>query len=288
MAALLIPLGLVLLMFAVGLETELDAFRRLARAPGLVAAGFVAEVIGLPLLAVAMATVFALPPIHAVGLVLVAAAPAGVTSNFVTLMAKGDVALSVVLTVATSAAAPLTVPLAVSAAFALFADESVRVALPFGPTVGAVFGVTVVPLVAGIAIAHRFSAATTRVRPIARKVSTAVFAMIVAAAILAQGTRLLGDLLVVGPVALVFDLAGLAMLLGVGRIGGASVERVAALVLTGGLRNVAVALTIAVTLLARPEMAAAATVYVVVMNAVALGFVVFVCRRSRLSEVKDG
>lgn len=285
MAAVLIPLGLVLLMFAVGLETELDAFRRLARAPGLVAAGLVAEVVGLPLVAALTAAAFALPPVHAVGLVLVAVAPAGVTSNFVTLMARGDVALSVVLTVATSALAPITVPLAVSMAFASFADESVRVALPFGSTVGAVFAVTVVPLIVGVAVAHRYDAATARFRPIARKVSTAVFAVIVAAAILAQGTRLLGDLVVVGPAALAFDLVGLAVLLGLGRLLGAAPERIAALVLTGGLRNVAVALTIAVTLLARPEMAAAATVYVLVMNAVALGFVAIV--RRRLPMVKD-
>ncbi len=285
MAALLIPIGLAILMFAVGLETQLAAFRRLARVPALVGAGLATQVIGLPLLAIVTAKLFGLPPIHAVGLMLVAAAPVGVTSNFVTLMARGDVALSVVLTVVTSALAPLTVPIAAAVAFALFADESVRVALPVGSTVGAVFAVTVVPLLLGTLVAHRFATATAHFKPTARRISTAVFIVIVGAAIAAQGTRLLGDLLAVGPAALAYDLVGLVSLVALGRLVSGGGERTAALVLTGGLRNVAVALTIAVSLLGRPEMAAAATVYVVVMNAVALAFVGL--RRRGLPEVKD-
>lgn len=285
MAAVLIPIGLVFLMFAVGLETETSAFRRLSHVPLLVGAGLVAQTIGLPLLAAVMAKLFALPPVHAVGLVLVAAAPVGVTSNFVTLMARGDVALSVVLTVVSSALAPLSVPVTASLAFALFADESVRVSLPMGSTVGAVFAVTVVPLLIGIAVAHRFPTEVIRFKPIARRVSTAVFLVIVVAAIAAQGARLPGDLLAVGPAALAYDVAGLSLLVAFGRLASSEHGRSAALVLTGGLRNVAVALTVAVSLLARPEIAAAATVYVVVMNVVALAFVVI--HRRRLPEVKD-
>ncbi len=284
MAAVLIPLGLVILMLAVGLETRLDAFRALARAPRAVAVGLILEVAGLPLVAAAVAQLFGLAPVHAVGLVLVAAAPAGVTSNFVTLMAGGDVALSVVLTVATSAIAPLVVPLALAAAFAVFADESVRVVLPFGPTFGAVALTTVAPLALAAIFAHRRPDAADRLRPFARRVSMVVFLAIVAAAIVAQGWALLPAIRDVGPAALAFDLAGLALFVAVAR--GARIDRVrlSALVMTGGLRNVAVALTVAVALLARPEVGAAATVYVVVMNAVALTWVAIV---RRLPEIKD-
>lgn len=285
MAAVLIPLGLAVLMLAVGLETRLDAFRALARAPAAVALGLLAQLIGLPLLAALLAESFALPTPHAVGLVLLAAAPGGVTANFVTLMARGDVALAVTLTVATSLAAPLTVPFWVGFAFDRFADETVAVVLPFAPTLGAVFATTVLPLLIGVVLADRRPAVATRAKPWTRRISTVVFVVVVGAAVAAQGSALVRDGLTVGPATLALDLAALAVVIGLCGLLGVSSARRAALIQTTGLRNVAVALTVAVTLLGRPDVAVAATVYVAVMNAVALLHVAW--RRAHLSEVKD-
>ncbi len=286
MASLLIPLGLAFLMAAVGLETRLAAFSALARAPRAVLGGLVLQVVALPLLAAALARALDLAPVHAVGLVLLAAAPGGVTANFVTLMARGDVALSVVLTVVTSLLAPLTVPLWVGAAFGWFADASVEVRLPLGPTVGAIFVTTVVPLLATSFLAERNPALAERLRPAARRLSMLVFAAIVTAAILAQWSALVLAWRTVGLAALGFDLAGLALVAIFAALAAIDRARAAALVLSTGLRNVAVALTVAVTVLGRPDLAVAATVYVVVMNAVALVFVAW--SRRRLPDVKDG
>ncbi len=286
MAAVLIPLGLAVLMLAVGLETRFDAFRALARAPAAVALGLLVQLVGLPLLAALLAEIFALPTPHAVGLVLLAAAPGGVTANFVTLMARGDVALAVTLTIATSLLAPLTVPFWVGIAFDRFADESVNVSLPFVPTLGAVFAATVLPLVVGLALAHRRPDFAARAKPWTRRISTVVFVVVVGAAVAAQGSALLRDGLTVGPATLALDLAALAVVIGLCGLIDVSSDRRAALIQTTGLRNVAVALTVAVTLLGRPDVAVAATVYVAVMNAIALVHVAW--RRAHLSEVKDG
>ncbi|MCE1237187.1 MAG: hypothetical protein LWW93_12625 [Hyphomicrobiales bacterium] len=286
MASLLIPLGLAILMAAVGLETRLEDFRALARARAAVALGLVTQWLVLPILAAIVAEIFALPAPLAVGLVLVAAAPGGVTANFVTLMAAGDVALSVSLTVATSLAAPLVAPLWIDLAFARFADETVAVAVPFGPTVGAIFLTTVLPLLAALALGRRRPDLADRARPHLRRLSTIVFAIIVTAAIAAQWTALAEHGLAVGPAALVYDLAAVALVAAAAAILGLARPRTAALVQTTGLRNVAVALTVAISLLGRPDVAVAATVYVFVMNAVALAHVAWT--RRRLSEVKDG
>lgn len=285
MASILIPLGLAILMIAVGLETRLGDFRALSRAPCTVALGLVAQIVGLPLLAAGIATVFALPAPHAVGLVLLAAAPNGVTANYVTLMARGDPALSVTLTVATSLAAPVTVPLWVGLAFAHFTDESVTIALPFGPTLAAIFVTTVLPLLAGLTIAHRRPDLVIRVKPLIRRVSTAVFVAIVTAAIATQWSALVARGPAVGPAAAAFDLAATGAMVTASWLAGISSARATALVQTTGLRNVAVALTVAITLLGRPEVAVAATIYVLVMNAVAMLHVAW--RRSHLSEIKD-
>lgn len=286
MASLAIPLGLAILMIAVGLETRLADFRALLRAPAAVALGLLVQIVGLPLLAGLLAVVFALPAPHAVGLVLLAAAPGGVTANFVTLMAAGDVALSVTLTVVTSLAAPLTVPIWVGAAFARFADGSVDVALPVGPAIAAIFVTTVLPLLLGVVVAHRRPETAARLKAPMRRLSTVVFLVIVGSAVVAQWPALRESGLSVGPAALAFDLLALAGVIAVARLLGIGRTRTAALVQTTGLRNVAVALTVAVTLLGRPDVAVAATVYVAVMNAVALAHVAWT--RGRLAEVKDG
>ncbi len=286
MAQSLIPLGLAILMAAVGLETRLEDFRALTRARAAVALGLLTQWVALPILAAIVAEIFALPAPLAVGLVLVAAAPGGVTANFVTLMAAGDVALSVTLTVVVSLAAPLVAPLWIDLAFARFADETVATTVPLGPTVGAIFVTTVLPLLAALAVGHRRPDLAARVRPHLRRLSTVVFAIIVAAAVAAQWSLLAEHGLAVGPAALAYDLAAVAFVAVAASILGIDRARLAALVQTTGLRNVAVALTVAITLLGRPDVAVAATVYVFVMNAVALAHVAWT--RRRLSKVKDG
>lgn len=284
MASILIPLGLALLMLAVGLETHLTDFRALVRAPGAVTLGLALQLVGLPGLAFGLAELFALPPDAAVGLVLVAAAPGGVTANFATLMARGDVALAVTLTVVTSLLAPLVVPLWAGLAFARLAAEQVTLVLPLGPTVGAILAVTVLPLLVGATLAHRLPVRVAAARPLVRRLSTAVFLAIVAAAILAQWSALVAfgaDLF--GPT-LALNLAGLTAVLVLGRLLGIAPARIAAIALSTGLRNVALALTVAITLLGRPDVAVAATVYVVVMNLVALAVIVPARRRALVTD----
>lgn len=282
----IIPLGLAFLMLCVGLETRLADFRALARAPLGVAAGLLAQIVCLPLLAWAIAVGLGLPPVHAIGLVLVAAAPGGVTANFVTLMARGDVALSVTVTVLGSLAAPLTVPLVVGVAFAALAGDGVSLSLPLGATIGAVFVTTVVPMIVGLALAERWPERVARVRPGLRRLSFLVFLAIVVTAVASQWTALAAAWREVGLAALLLDAAAMALSIGLGRFVGVGRPGLAALAISGGLRNIALALTVAIGLLGRPDVAVAATVYVFAMNALALAFVAWE-RRRHLSQIKD-
>ncbi|WP_333822236.1 bile acid:sodium symporter family protein [Pinisolibacter sp.] len=278
---LIIPLGLAFLMLCVGLETRIADFRALAHAPLGVAAGLVSQIVGLPLIAIAVAHLLGLPAAHAVGVVLVAAAPGGVTANFVTLMAAGDVALCVTVTVLGSLAAPLTVPIVVGLAFHLFAGDSVALSLPLGPTIGAVFVTTVVPLVIGIAVAERHAEAVARARPILRRASFLVFLVIVVTAIASQWSALVTSWKVVGLADILLNLAAMAVAAALGKAVGVKAPGLVALSISGGLRNIALALTVAIGILGRPDIAVAATVHVFVMNASALALVAM-RRRSRL------
>ncbi len=287
MPTLVIPLGLAFLMLCVGLETRIADFRAVAHAPAGVAAGLAAQILGLPILAGLLAHVLGLPPVHAVGLVLVAAAPGGVTANFVTLMGRGDVALCVTVTVLGSLAAPLTVPLVVGIAFTLFAGGTVALSLPLGATIGAVFVTTVVPLLIGLALARRRPEAVARRRAMLRRASFVVFLAIVATAVLSQWTALAASWSEVGIAALALNLTAMALAALLGRAVGVASPGLVALAVSGGLRNIALALTVAIGLLGRPDVAVAATVYVFAMNASALALVALRRRASGLSDVKE-
>lgn len=282
MSSVFIPLGLAFLMLCVGLETRIADFTALVRAPWVVAAGSAAQIVGLPVLAFFVARGFELPPVHALGLMLVAAAPGGVTANFVTLMARGDVAVAVTITVLGSLLAPVTVPIAVGLGSAGFGGEAVAPALPVASTVAAVFVTTVVPLGVGLWLTERRRAFADRVRPRMRKASGLVFLMIVTTAIVSQWAALTASWRVVGAATVALNLAAMGLCVVVGLAVGASRRGLVASAITGGLRNIALALTVAIGLLGRPDLAVAATVYVFVMNATALGTALVLRRWGRL------
>ncbi len=293
MSSVLIPLGLAFLMVGVGLETRIGDFATLVRTPRVIAAGLAAQIFGLPILALVVARGFDLPPVHALGLLLVAAAPGGVTANFVTLMARGDVAVGVTLTVVGSLLAPVTVPIVVGLGSARLGGEAVAPALPFVSTIAAVFVTTVVPLAVGLWLSERRSASADRVRPWMRRASGVVFLMIVTTAIVSQWAALTSSWRVVGAATLALNLAAMGLCVAVGVAVGASRRGLVASAVTGGLRNIALALTVAIGLLGRPDLAVAATVYVFVMNATALGAIVVMRRYDRLvgdqgREVSNG
>ena len=95
----LIPLGLALIMITVGLSVQLKDFRALGQQLRAVGAGLLAQTIFLPLIALSVALITKLDPVYAVGLVVLAAAPGGITSNLLTVLARGKAALSISLTI---------------------------------------------------------------------------------------------------------------------------------------------------------------------------------------------
>jgi BASS family bile acid:Na+ symporter len=103
--------GLAVVMLGMGLTLEVDDFRAVTRMPRAVAIGFVGQYTVMPLLGWSIARLLALPDAFAVGLILVACCPGGTASNVVTFLARGNVALSVVMTTFSTLAAVAMTPL---------------------------------------------------------------------------------------------------------------------------------------------------------------------------------
>ena len=107
------PIVLALIMLGLGLGLSIRDFTRILRNPGDFFVGFICQLVILPIVALAVALILNLPPPLAVGLMIIAAAPGGVTSNVLTKFADGDVALSISLTAIISLISIISVPFVV-------------------------------------------------------------------------------------------------------------------------------------------------------------------------------
>ena len=110
-ATKLAPVCLAIIMFGLGLGLVVSDFKRVARNPKDFIVGFICQVVLLPIVAFMLVKIITLPPEIALGVMVIAAAPGGVTSNILTKFAGGDVALSVSLTAVVSLICVFTVPL---------------------------------------------------------------------------------------------------------------------------------------------------------------------------------
>ena len=107
------PVCLAIIMFGLGLGLTLSDFKRVINIPRDFIIGFLGQVIILPIIAFILIHIISMPPEIALGVMVIAAAPGGVTSNILTKFANGDVALSVTLTAIVSLLSVITVPLIV-------------------------------------------------------------------------------------------------------------------------------------------------------------------------------
>ena len=145
------PVCLAIIMFGLGLGLTVADFKRVITTPRDFIVGFLGQVIILPIIAFILIHLISMPPEIALGVMIIAAAPGGVTSNILTKFANGDVALSVTLTAVVSLISVITVPLIVynSASFLGFEITkeismiNIAVKMFFVVTIPVIFGMIV-------------------------------------------------------------------------------------------------------------------------------------------------
>ncbi|MGE5477306.1 MAG: bile acid:sodium symporter family protein [Bacteroidales bacterium] len=275
---ILIPAGLAVIMFAMGLTLTVADFRRVAERPRAVAVGLACKMVLLPLLAFALVALFGPRPEFAVGLVILAACPGGITANLLTHLAGGATALAVSLTAISSVVDTLTVPLVVNLALHLFAGQDQAVALPVGRVSAGVFAVATLPLLLGMALNGWRPALAARIERAARPIATAVFALIVAGAFASQWRVMWDNAAEVLPPALLLNAGCMAAAMLLGRLGGLERRETIAVTLETGLQNGALGIFVAATLLGSQAMMVPSIVYALVMNVTAIAFILAVRR----------
>lgn len=147
---------LALLMFELGLTLNVGDFTLIAKRPRAVAAGLIGQIVVLPLLAFALAVVFRLDALFFVGMLLIACCPGGSSSNIFSMLAGGDVALSVSLTALSSVITLFTIPLIMQMGAMYVENGAMAVHLPVGSLIVQNIVLMLVPIALGVACRKLF------------------------------------------------------------------------------------------------------------------------------------
>lgn len=267
--ASLLPAGLAFIMFALGLKLSVADFERVAARPGAIALGLVAQVLLLPLTGFALAVAFRLPPEAAVGLMILAACPGGVSAAMITNLARGDTCLSITLTAFTSLLAFLTVPLVVGLSLQHFLGEAGTVRFPVAQGVGGLFLITLVPVAAGLAL-RRTSWCTDGFARAMERLATVVFFAIVISTFVNEWPNITAHFGAIGPAILLLNVVTMTTGALLGVVARLPTDGRIALAVECGIQNSALGITVAVSVLKVAEFAVPSVIYAFLMNVSAL------------------
>lgn len=276
-----LPLALAIIMFSLGLGLTAADFRRVASAPLAFGIGALSQVVILPLVGYAVAVAFALPAELAVGVMLLALCPGGVTSNILTKIARGDLALSISLTGVISLVAVVTVPLLVAWSARHFMGLDAP-GVNVTSLAISMFAITAVPVVLGMLLRHFAPAFTKRVDDGLSWLALALFVVVVIGALTANWSLFLANLVTLGPALVTLNVALLAIGLALARIAGLGRAQGTAISIETGIQNATLGITIG-SLIAEqatslPPFSLPSGVYGITMYLVSVPFVIW--RRS--------
>jgi bile acid:Na+ symporter, BASS family len=282
--AAFLPLSLVIIMFSLGLGLRIDDFRRILHYPKAFAIGVAAQLAILPATAFVIAIVMGLSAPLAVGLMILSFCPGGATSNMLTKLSHGDLALSISLTGVMSLVTVFTLPVLLK--FAV--DYFMGVDAPPIDVAGigiALFLLTTVPVIIGIAIRHRYDAFASRVdRPVARMAFT-LFVIVVVGALAINWNVFVSNLSVLGPSVILLNVAMLGIGLGLAQLFSLGRAEATAIALETGIQNAALGITVGTLFVEQvvglPPFSLPAGVYAIIMYLISVPFTLW--RRSMAS-----
>lgn len=266
---IVVPLGLIAIMFSMGLSLAPDDFREIARNPRAVFAGLLGQLVCLPPLAVAIAWLFGLPPQMATGLVILAICPGGITSNAITYAARANVALAVVLTTATSLVTVFTIPVLTNWALGFYFVTGEVPTLSIPQTMLHLAQMTLLPVIAGMGFRALRPELAERLTLWLRPASLVVLIAVIAFSVLVSAELVFDNLLHAGPAAYVLN--ALSMCVGLLIASGLGLDRRDTLTIgiEVGIHNATMATFLSLTILKDVALAITPTIYgcIMVINA---------------------
>ena len=267
LTAVFLPLALFIIMLGMGLGLTIADFKRIAIAPKPIILGLLAQLLLLPLVGFLLASLFPLSPELAVGVMILAACPGGATSNMLTYLAGGNVALSISLTAISSLITVFTIPLVVNIAMQSFLGENTLLQLPFFETVLQIAIITLIPVSLGMILRRYVPAFAAKAEAWVKWLSLFFLALIIVGLLLKERESVLSFFVQVGWVTLALNLTTMALGYVLSSIARLNRKSTVAITNEVGIQNGTLAIAVASTptLLNNPTMAIPAAIYSLLM-----------------------
>ena len=269
------PICLAIIMFGLGLGLTISDFTRVVKNPKDFIVGFISQVILLPIIALILISIITLPLEIAVGVMIIAAAPGGVTSNILTKFADGDVALSVTLTAVVSLLSILTVPFIVFNAADFIGLEITKEVSMINIAIKMFFVVTV-PVIFGMIVRSLMSDFIISKTLIIQRLSVILFLIVFISIWVEEWDRIISFITRAGLIALILNLTMIFAGYYIAKIFASGIPQRKCISLECGLQNGTLAVFVATQLFDEIVYMVPTAAYALVMFVTSIFFVLLV------------
>ena len=271
-----LPLALAFIMFALGLGLTGADFLRVIKQPKDFFVGAISQIILLPIIAFILVSIWPISPELAIGVMIIAAAPGGVTSNILTSFAKGDVALSVSLTAIISLLCVVTVPFIIVTSLSLLSLDNITQNISLTSMAISMFLIVTVPVIIGMLFRRFASNVALKFEPISKKISMVLFVIVLLGAILAEKDNIISYFADAGLITLVLNVVMMIVAFYVAQLLGTGNSQKKCIAIECGLQNGTLAIFVGTTLFKGGAYVIPAATYSLIMFATSLIFVFLV------------
>lgn len=283
----IVPFGLFMIMVGMGLTLSVQDLLRVFIMPKAVLLGLSGQLLLLPLIAFAIAFLVQPAPVIAIGLIVLAACPGGITSNAYVFASRGDIALSVTLTSVASIFCVATMPLLTWAALTLFAEEGVLVEVPMSNMMQSLATLTVLPIILGMLVRKWQPQWADRMVEPVRKMAIAILIVVIVGNTVSSLDTLQRYMLQAGMVSLLLNLSCMTLGFLMARGFRLNINQTISITYEVGIQNLSLALVLANTILGVPDYAAVTLVYGFFMKFTALGFMAYARKLKKKAGIVD-
>jgi len=274
------PIALAIIMLALGASLTVSDFSRVIKNPKDFLIGFVCQLFVLPLVAYLLIIILKVPIEMALGVMLIAAAPGGVTSNILTKFANGDVALSISLTAVISLFSIITVPFIVFSSINLFEISYVDKTLSMLGISLKMFSVVTIPVIIGMIVRHFAGDLVIKNLKIVQRFSIALFLIVFATIYIEEWDNIVSFLARAGLIALILNITMMIIGFYVAKFFASGVAQQRCIALECGLQNGTLAVFVGTQIFDNIVYMVPTAAYALVMMTTSVIFVLILKRQS--------
>ena len=270
----ILPIALAFIMFSLGLGLSISDFTRIFLKPKEFFVGFISQLILLPIVALILVYIWPLSPEIAIGVMILAAAPGGATSNILTSFAKGDVALSISLTAVISILSVITIPLILGISLSILGTNLSSEGISLIDIALKMFLIVTIPVLIGMLLKNIISSFEN----LAKKISTFLFFLVLLGAVLAERENVVAYFAEAGLITLVLNIVMMLLAYYLSKSFISDISQQKAITLECGLQNGTLAIVVANVFFDGGAYLIPAATYSLIMYATSLPYIYYLRR----------